>query len=238
MKDRSAPFSNHMVRAILEGRKTTMRIPVKSAVAKQMIDQSSDWISEHAKDLCPLGVPGDRIWIREDTEAVESPCGAVILSRYVADKSPILYSCPENKDFHGTVAHWNYPRRLRPSARMQSLAKRIVLEVKSVKVERLQSISDDQCVSEGIIAAPKYNKNDTKEHQYWRNYHLSGDGTFCVRTPRESFQTLWRYNNGWSFPKGEKTEQSSPHRWDENPLVWVIEFDACVSGHPITIKAE
>ena len=202
MKVRSIFFNDHMVRAILQGRKTVARFAVGGAAAKWLIDQSPEWVADRAGELCVYGQPGDRLWVQENTEAQLSPCGAVILSRYSADNS----------------------KNVRPGTRMQRWARRILLEVTAVRVERLQSISDDQCVAEGIIPVPKINLESEHERQFWRDYHLSGDGSSCVHTPRESFQTLWRHNNGWSFPKGAKLEACAPNRWDANPWVWVVEF--------------
>ncbi|QCI13076.1 hypothetical protein E6B08_17615 [Pseudomonas putida] len=224
MKERTILFNTHMVRAIQEGRKHATRFAVTGAAAKWLIDQSPEWVADHAGALCKLGQPGDRLWVREDTEAYLSPCESVMLSRYVVDKQPVLYAGRENPRFNGSVAHWDYPSNLRPAARMPHFARRILLEITAVRVERLQSISDEHCVAEGIIPVAKNNPDDPHERQFWRDYHLGGDGTFCVPTPRNSFQTLWRHNNGWSFPCGAALEATAPHRWAANPWVWVLEF--------------
>lgn len=224
MKERSLLLNTHMTRAILQGRKTVARAPVEGAAAKWLIDHSPEWVSARAAELCIYGGPGDRLWVREATKAHLSPCKAVILSRYVADQEPVLYAGCKDPEFNGSIAHWDYPKNLRPASRMPRWARRIQLEITGIRIELLQSISDDQCIAEGIIPVPKSSPESEHEHQFWRDYHLGGDGTFCVHTPRQSFQTLWRHNNGWSFPKGAKLEPSSPLRWDANPWVWVVEF--------------
>ncbi|WP_259641306.1 hypothetical protein [Pseudomonas cannabina] len=224
MKIRTILLNDHMVRALLQGRKTVARFTVEGAAAKWLIDQSPEWVADPANELCTYGQPGDRLWVRESTEAQLSPCGAVILSRYTADKAPVLNSGCEDQAFNGSVAHWDYSKNVRPGSRMHEWARRILLEVCAVRIERLQSISDDQCVAEGIIPVPKTNPANDHERQFWRDYNLSGDGSSCVHTARESFKSLWRHNNGWSFPKGAKLEASAPNRWDANPWVWVIEF--------------
>ena len=88
------------------------------------------------------------------------------------------------------------------------------------------NISDEQAQAEGIIPVPKTTEGS---HQFWRNYHLRGDGTFCVRTPKESFKSLWCHVAGGSFPKGEAAYKASPHSWDANPWVWVVEFKRVTS---------
>lgn len=236
MRVRSMLLNDHMVRAVLQGRKTVARFAVEGAAAKWLIDQSPEWVADRANELCVYGQPGDRLWVRENTEAQLSPCGAVILSRYAADKAPVLYSGCDDPEFNGSVAHWDYSKNVRPGSRMQKWARRILLEVTAVRIERLQSISDDQCVAEGIIPVPKINPANEHERQFWRDYHLSGDGSSCVHTARESFKTLWRHNNGWSFPKGAKLEASAPHRWDANPWVWVVEFRRIENGQSATCR--
>lgn len=101
---------------------------------------------------------------------------------------------------------------------MPRWASRIVLEITGVRVERLNSISDADCIAEGIIPVPKDRDDD---HQFWRDYRLSGDGTFCVHSPRESFESLWKSVRGKSF---EQEEDTGPGSWLANPWVWVIEF--------------
>ena len=75
---------------------------------------------------------------------------------------------------------------------------RITLEITSVRVERLQDISEADALAEGIIQLPDggFSVADTR--------HYSDH-------PAESYASLWETING----KGS---------WDLNPWVWVIEF--------------
>ena len=89
---------------------------------------------------------------------------------------------------------------------MPKSACRIFLKVKSVRVERLQDISREDAIAEGI------------EYKRFENqglgYKVYGCGTESQMTahPTVSFQSLWQSING---------EQS----WNDNPWVWVIEFE-------------
>lgn len=78
MKERPIIFNTNMVKAILEGRKTQTRRPVKPQPLGHSLDSILDgkWLtksfdgllSPKIKDLpmhCPFGQIGDRLWVRE-----------------------------------------------------------------------------------------------------------------------------------------------------------------------------
>lgn len=87
------------------------------------------------------------------------------------------------------------PTRLRPSIFMPRWASRILLEVVSVRVERLQAITEEDVYAEGAV---------TVENARW-------EGT---SVPLRLFAWLWDSING-------KRPGCS---WDDNPWVWVVEF--------------
>ncbi|HFS7532096.1 TPA: hypothetical protein ACH1O6_004243 [Enterobacter hormaechei] len=241
--ERGMIFNSDMVRAILDGRKTQTRRIMKVQPdtpefgLRRIIESSTAneigmyfWSQEDARGIkarskqfsCPYGDVGDRIWVREtfqgplfDFEEMEayqddsSKFKRPEFCVYKADGKP----APEFFD-----ADENLHYCWRPSIHMPRWASRIVLEITGVRVERLNSISDADCIAEGIIPVPKDRDDD---HQFWRDYHLSGDGTFCVHSPRESFESLWKSVRGKSF---EQEEDTGPGSWHANPWVWVIEF--------------
>ena len=57
MKERPILFNGEMVRAILDGRKTQTRRPVKPQPPSNTKSLFFSW--------SPFGVPGDRLWVRE-----------------------------------------------------------------------------------------------------------------------------------------------------------------------------
>ncbi|WP_368766744.1 hypothetical protein [Enterobacter hormaechei] len=223
MKERGMIFNSAMVRAILDGRKTQTRRVVKpqpepcppprgghwwpSDVFKTMLHVEGEMQNGKGGwgglvgDACPFGDVGDRIWVRETFSVVpdhEEPAGC----------SAVLYA----SDGGGPYRKW------RPSIHMPRWASRLTLEITGIRVERLNSITDADCIAEGIIPVPKDRDDD---HQFWRDYHLSGDGTFCVHSPRASFESLWKSVRGKSF---DQEEDTGPGSWHANPWVWVIEF--------------
>jgi hypothetical protein len=81
---------------------------------------------------------------------------------------------------------------------MPRRASRITLEIVSVRVERLQDITDEDAIAEGIGTCDGA----------WESY--SSAYNRCV-SPVTSFRTLWSSING-------------PESWNLNPFVWVVEF--------------
>ena len=159
MKERPIIFNAEMVCAIIDGRKTktrriasdvqpdnflTLRKPIKTKGGAY-----THVIDAQKHGLCPFGKVGDRLWVRETTEVDEETSDILCLSRYSADKAPVLYAGDPADPYTGSIAHWNYPRPVRPSIHMPRWASRIQLEITCTRVERLNAISEDDALSEG-----------------------------------------------------------------------------------------
>lgn len=142
MKERPILFSARDVRALLDGLKTQDRRPVMP----QPIDPYAgrDLPAGARPDslpACPYGAPGDRLWVRE-TWAWDGAASRLV--EYRADWS--CRRCPPGvRCEHG-------PDRWRPSIHMPRWAARLELELTSVRVERLQAITEADAVAEGHLA--------------------------------------------------------------------------------------
>lgn len=210
MVERPILFSGAMVRAILEGRKTvTRRIckPQPSAhghtTSAEGNPMSAWW--ETGKDInhCPYGQPGDRLWVRESfadlrgtgIEHRPDPDGPLQRYAFAADSPPGSASDEARKDFG---IKW------KPSIHMPRSACRILLEITAVRVERLQNISEEQALAEGIDLE---RLADSQER-----YDMVADHNMTGRpTAGGAFRDLWASINGIES-------------WDANPWVWVVEF--------------
>ncbi|ENH3225147.1 hypothetical protein ABV273_000199 [Klebsiella variicola] len=208
--ERGMIFNGEMVRAILDGRKTQTRRPIKwkqtrfTEIGEREDGSKWPWSedAEHACDFwhpCPFGAVGDRIWVREtfqgplfDYDLMDSYCKDSIpfekseFCVYKADGVPAPEFYDADDELH---CCW------RPSIHMPRWASRILLEITDVRVERLKSISDRDALREGCSAA------DMK----------SGD---CVA---DVFARLWASIYG-------------SDSWNANPWVWVIEFKRVEGG--------
>lgn len=211
MRERPILFSAPMVRAILDGRKTQTRRVVEPprgwGERYPNCDPYSmppsvwwwDGVHDHVgvRQECPFGVPGDRLWVREewwyyDQAAFDARDIEGVV--YRADQSDASLR-DERRLVKRKEDRWCSP------IHMPRWASRITLEVVSVRVERVQAVSHDDAVSEGMSAG------------VWR----AGDGAHR-RSPLGSnavkrFAILWDELN---FARG--------YGWDANPWVWRIEF--------------
>ena len=95
-------------------------------------------------DACPYGQSGDRLWVREawahTHDSVEA-CRA----EFEDALGPGM-----NGPFYRATDEAPYTLRWRPSIHMPRWASRITLEVTGVRVERVQDITQEDCLAEGI----------------------------------------------------------------------------------------
>ena len=209
MTERPILFSGAMVRAILDGRKTITRRTVKTDLACNLdeprgqadIEAGYPYVETEngyapLTDLCPYGQRGDRLWVREAWVA-DAQVDA-IAPRDLSQGEPIMY--PADGAIRQTGCTMVSQGKGRPSIHMPRWASRILLEITAVRVERLQDISEQQALAEGV-------KGEPCDHarQACANIGCWGD------TAKGAFGFLWESLNGAGS-------------WAANPWVWVVEF--------------
>lgn len=196
MKERPILFSTEMVQAILQGRKTQTRRVVNAAPSAWGFNVVSNNIGEIVQVLnidanesswkedgsewvlrCPYGKIGDVLWVRE--------------------------TWAKNSDgWYIHKASFGFNHKWKPSIHMPKEACRLKLRIMNIRVERLQSISNQDAVAEGIV--------QTSAADCYLNPMRTDN--FCFEDAKGAFKNLWGKING---------EQS----WNDNPWVWVIEFE-------------
>ncbi|MBG7376480.1 hypothetical protein I5G56_11935 [Pseudomonas aeruginosa] len=180
MKERPILFTGPMVRAILEGRKTVTRrvVTPQPDFLGSMVDPNTPFktldAGLHARITCPYGEPGDRLWVRE-AWAADAQVDAIAPSD-LSQGEPIWY--PADLSVRQTGCSMISKGRVRPSIHMPRWACRILLEITAVRVERLQDISNDQAIAEGI---------DTHPMGFYGNGCITAGGAFLE---------LWESING------------------------------------------
>ncbi len=227
MKNRPILFSAPMVRAILEGRKTMTRRVMRIQPSEQWSPaeygdihkmRAGDFVLRHGEPLvvgwgpcsadgeegysCPYGQPGDRLWLRETW------CHAWDGERDCWTDPERYYYRADGVEVVDEDGDDRSPWK--PSIHMPRRASRITLEVTGVRVERLQEISYEDSIAEGIgNMASLCDEMDPS----WRN--IAGETTEVVarrlRWPQREFKNLWTSINGAGS-------------WEANPWVWVVEF--------------
>lgn len=154
----------------------------------------------------PYGKPGDIIWVRETFTHLH-------WDHYENGESPYAYKAncdAESEEIRQEYIKAGYQYQWKPSLHMPRKAARLFLKITTIRLERLQDISDDDCIKEGL-------EQYTDHHGTgYRLYTKIGGFSFI---PRDSFQTLWDSING-------KAKKDRPLcNWDANPWVWVVEFE-------------
>lgn len=177
--ERQIIMSGPMVRAILDGRKTQTRRPVKKPIVLDWLGQFlPEFIAAPENHLSPYGYPGDRLWVRE-THAGDNLCGWV----YRADHPDADISAGELDDGEQSLRRWV------PSIHMPREACRLVLEVAGVRVERLQGISEADAMAEGAPAVPEEQKVAPAQALEW--YRRLWDSLNAKRAPWASNPWVW-----------------------------------------------
>ena len=184
-------FSTPMVEAILDDRKIMTRRVIKSRtgmfqVAKANYEPNASFFyhdtevfeldeneSQGKHIFCPYGNIGDVLWVRET---------------FRIHDDEFVYKAG--------VLSWKNLINLpwKPSLFMPKAACRIFLQVTDVRVKRLNDITEEDAIKEGMEL-----------------FQFKASHGFPTMTFKGLFQNIWGVING-------------PSSWEENPWVWVISF--------------
>ncbi len=220
MKERGLMYKDVMVRAFLERRKTMTRRLVKDAdrdfwthrgwrpvvacgrvIEWETLDKKHVFGAGAPRPTCPHGIPGDRIYVKEtflwdNDDYVARYKAEPWMGEPDPDTAEVYYraSEPSPEIFDG---RWRSPMF------MPRWAARLRHDIVTVRLERLQEITEEDAIAEGI---------ERGDCGLWRNYDPKLRlGWTAVDDPRLSFMTLWTMLHG-------------RESWDANPWVWVLEL--------------
>ncbi len=201
--ERPVHYDSAMVRAILDGRKTQMRRPIKGisildhpgikGAKIANIGKNQFWLNcqdshpQHISKGCPFGQIGDRLWVREPWHPFFR-MGNHVSIEYKAGFS--FATDISGADLDKFNDKW-IEGKWKTSIHMPRWASRITLEITEIRVQRVQEISDEEAILEGLK-------------------DLSP-------SPREAFR-LW-----WNSVYAQKTFDFD-RDWEVNPWVWTIGF--------------
>lgn len=220
-KARPILFGAEMVRAILNGRKTETRrvvaprfqvrkggsslpVAVKKLTDNKGVQQVDNdgypiWIGAnqkyvpHWRQFAPPVREGDLLWVRETWATVEEDNSLKPSELFPPNHdipSPIYYAATQDLSSMPNIG------KTRPSIFMPRWASRITLRVTAVGVERVQDITEEGVIAEGV-EAPR-----TGESKW-------GEPSEAVY----EFARLW-----------DDINAKRGYGWEANPWVWVIKF--------------
>lgn len=210
-KERPIIMDSDSVRAILDNRKSQTRRLVKpqpesiKVIADgKRLSINKDGFLKYEKPLdTPYGIPGDRLWVRETWAFPRfqddlTPSG-VNYTQAIFYKPDVI----RRLSGPGTDGPWWMPPdrgKWRSPIHMPRWVSRLTLEIKNVRVERVQEISEDDARREGVDAwfpkSPELLRYVQEGGSYRNGFHEQWDDLNAKR----------------GYP------------WSSNPWVFVIEF--------------
>lgn len=226
MKERPIICRDDEVRALIEGRKTQLRRPVKPIFSDAFpgtplfkVDGGIHVPLNDAVALtsafprhCPFGIAGERLWVREcwapmcaGRKTRVAYRSTMMIQNQTPMRGPARNLVPWPVDNTGRKGH--AVRLWRSSSQMPRWASRLALDITNVRVERLQDITEQDAISEGV---PPF----FQQYSSFSQDQRLNTGELCADAPhRASFAVMWDENCG-----------NKDHLlWIRNPFVWVIE---------------
>ena len=150
-KETGLMFKAPLVRAILSGQKTQTRrlwkMPSGCVWYEELGGEKEGWVTApnqpwwtHVEEFrCPMGKPGDRIYVRE--------------AHAHHPQFPQMAFRADGEEFEDADG-WRWEPKWTPAIHMKKEEARIWLEITGVRVERLQQITEADAKAEGVQPWP------------------------------------------------------------------------------------
>lgn len=243
MKEIPILFSTSMVQALLAGRKTQTRREIKESYngcltnggphpcpndpfvfypgekfehpfnEGEMMEVEGDKVyadffcsTMNKRAYCRFGKPGDLLWVRECFQRLDYPDGTDTQFRYKADQ-------PEG-----------YKTTWKPSIHMPKAAARIWLEVTDITVQRVQDISGDGILCEGVRYGINQSDIPGMVHPVFKMGNQNNALSFMPKGWEDLPEELKSEALLYSHWAELWCEINSVESWQQNPWVWVVSF--------------
>jgi hypothetical protein len=207
MKLRPIPCYQHEVPAILEGRQTELRRPIKLPKGvtemERVLREGKHWPRIYTGKGalgwewldCPFGVPFDELWMQETWARTPK-------TAYWHDPSIPHRESPCGYYWAVYRAGWERckPGPWRPSTQMSLWASRGRLVIADIGAERVQEITGRGCLAEGI----------PKKDGLSQGVPLRGD--------------IWKDSKAAFRERYDSVHAKRGYGWEKNPPVWVVKF--------------
>jgi len=230
---RPISFTSHSIYRIQCNAKTqTRRVmypqPKVPGPIEARADKTNSWAAEDGCQTwrCPYGMPGDRLYVREMWAMVE-PYPSTVEKYELPLAWHVQKSAALQQYWRKRIIYYaDYPakqpeecgrgasdNRWRSPVTMPRWASRLLLEVTDIGVERVQEISAEDAIAEGVETA-EHERQQRGDLSFgplgWINY--GPPRSYNFETPQGAYASLWDSINGNKNP------------WAANPWVWRVAF--------------
>lgn len=206
MKDYPLLMQSAMVRATLADLKSQTRRVMKPQPTYIDVTIPDLWRVEglSIRDAekacrCPYGKPGTRLWVRETWALGADETGEPKVFYRATDSPTVGVAFPRKP----AIEAW------KSSIYMPRWASRLTLEICEVRVQRVQEISEEDAIAEGVFA---WRDTWTTPKVAGTNWLKSMQHLGIKSIPIRLFATLWDSINGKKYP------------WESNPYVFALTF--------------
>lgn len=198
MRELPILFTTEMVQAILGGQKTQTRRVMNPQV------------------LVPAKMKyeaGDLLYVRE-TFAYLKP-----MTKHHAPRQNVVFKTGGG----GELVNWDKGAfedgKWRPNIHMPKVFSRIWLKATKVRIERIQDITERDCIGEGIGLR-------MEDYLWWKRDRMSSEAFY-------GFDVMKRFRELWDSINADRTVDVNIAGWDtkllcgweQDPLVWAIDFE-------------
>lgn len=153
-------------------------------------------LERFVEKFCPYQV-GQRIFVKEGF------CKSIFGKAIYKDEEK------EIRSFGGreVVVKW------KPASQMKQEHSRLTLQIKDIRVERLQNISEDDAIAEGMFFTD-YGKNCYGQQEAGWSWKKNKSFSECLGS------AYWAFANKWNA-----THKKPEEKFEANPFVWSIQFE-------------
>jgi hypothetical protein len=201
-------FSKELIPAVLDGTKTMTRRIIKP--------QPYDMLDMAERGVTPRIDVGETVYVKEAWRAEEvDEYDGLDGIRYKADNC--FLGIPPKREAAEAwlkVYDGDHPDRWKSPIYLPEWAARAKLEITAVRAERVQDITEEDAVREGIqkeeLVYDHESVNPPGAYGFVSGLHPFPEGMIHVK-PQEAFEELWESIHG-------------PGSWERNDWCWVYEF--------------
>lgn len=199
-------FKEEMFHAASERRKTQTRRIVKLPegafgfqICKRVLDGAFVGIYAYDENERTIKPGTEQEWLIKPRYKIGE---TVYLKEPYIESTDGVYYKFDHKDLK-MILSYGYEKQWQNKLFMPVRCARNFIKITNVRCERLQDISEENCITEGIYFHEEYGT---------KGFTCDAFPNFAYSTAKEAYETLWVEINGKSS-------------WNENPPVWVYEFE-------------